>query len=121
MEPYIINFLIFFLGLFLGHRLNLGRELRKEFNDAAIPIRKWILDEIKNPSPYFKSPTDIELDTFVHYLPWWKRGGFNKAYARQKDEREKATARDSIGGVFYNDNKHIIKALHECFSFTNRR
>ncbi|EJG2207112.1 hypothetical protein BET61_RS10075 [Morganella morganii] len=37
----------FFCGAYVGHRFNLFRDKRKEFNDAAAPIRLILLNQLK--------------------------------------------------------------------------
>jgi hypothetical protein len=110
----------FFIGLGLGHWLALGRDKRREFNDAALPIREWLFRQIKNPSPMCRSPKDIEIDTFVQYLPAWKRKNFMNAYEKQQQKSDKAIYRDSVGGVLYSEVDPIIEALRECLPFTER-
>jgi hypothetical protein len=113
-QSIIVGLVTFFLGLFLGHRLSLSRDKRKEFNDASAPIREWILHEIdltgfacyNNPEPDI-----IKLDTFIHCMPWWERRCFKRAYAKQKSERNKVDR----------DNDTVIKHLHVCLSYTNHK
>jgi hypothetical protein len=42
-EASIVSLLTFLVDLLLGHRLQLKRDHRKEFNVAAKPIRQWAL------------------------------------------------------------------------------
>ena len=117
----LFGLLTFFVGLGLGHWLALGRDKRQEFNDAALPIREWLISEIKNPSPYASSPSDIKLDTFIQCLPVWKRRGFRSAYEEQMQERQKALTRDSFGGASYAEGGRIVEALRRCLPYTERK
>ena len=117
----LFGLLTFFIGLGVGHWLALGRDKRREFNDAASPIREWLLQQIKSPSPMASSPATIELDLFIQCLPFWSRKGFSSAYEKQKQEREKAIARDSVGGVFYSEVGLIVEALRKCLPYTERK
>lgn len=117
----LLGLLTFFIGLGLGHWLALGRDKRREFNDAALPIREWLLSQIQRPSPMSRFPADIDIDLFIQCLPIWKRRGFSSAYEKQKQEREKAISRDSVGGVFYAENGAIIEALRICLPYTERK
>lgn len=111
----------FLVGLLLGNWLALGREKRREFNDAALPIPKWLLGEIQTPSPVSRPPADIEFDLFIQCLPIWKRRSFSRAYENQKQEREKAIARNSVGGIFYSEAGFIVEALCKCLPYTQRK
>jgi len=73
MVTGLVSFLTFLLGLILGHWLALGRDKRKEFNEAVAPIRNWLLTEQNGPSPYNKRPSLHEIDLFLHYLWPWQR------------------------------------------------
>lgn len=117
----LFGLLTFFVGLGFGHWLALGRDKRQEFNEAALPIREWLLCEIKSPSPMAHSPSDIELDIFIQCLPVWKRRGFRSAYEEQKQERKNALTRDSVGGVLYAEDQRIVEALCKCLPYTERK
>lgn len=117
----LFGLLTFFIGLGLGHWLALGRDKRREFNDAALPIREWLLGQIQRPSPMSHSPADIEIDLFIQCMPIWNQRGFSSAYEKQKRARKKAIARDSAGGVFYAEDERIIEALRKCLPYTERK
>ena len=83
----IVGLITFFLGLFLGHRLSLGRDIHKEFNDIAQPIRESLLKERTNPSPYFTGISEIDADRLESVLHWWQRSRFRNslnAYHHEK-------------------------------------
>lgn len=113
--------LTFLLGLFIGHRQALWRDVRKEANQAAEPIRLWLLHELDNPSPYRDAPTRSELDRFVRYLPRWKRKGFLAAWERQQQARSHAVRSDEIGQSFYADSTAIKAAVAECLEYARLR
>ena len=120
-NPEMFGFLTFFLGAGFGHWLTLSRDKRKEFNDAALPIRTWLLNEVNEPSPYQKMPTKIEIDTFVSTLGFIKKALFLKAYEKQGLERKNAQFRDGFGQALYKDNTKIIQSLESCLKYTNRK
>ena len=112
----------FLLGLWVGHTFALWRDRRKEFNDASIPIRTWLLAEIDSPSLHRPIPTAIEMDTFLSYLRFWQRTHFLRAYQQQNEERRKAWQQEPrYGSVSYSDVTLIKKYLRVCLPYTQRR
>jgi len=43
---YAVPFLTLFIGMFIGNRLAIGRDKRKEYNEVVLPIKQKILDHI---------------------------------------------------------------------------
>jgi hypothetical protein len=56
----IVSLLTFFLGLFLGHRLSLSRDKRKEYNEVADIVYFALINE-KRRIGMSKGPTEKEL------------------------------------------------------------
>ena len=121
MNSVLLNIITFLVGLLVGNRLAIGRDKRKEFNEAAQPIRAWLLSEVERPSPYSPRPNVVQIDAFVSYLPFWKRSGFRKAYKRQDCARQDAMEQDSYGQVSYKDDNHIKEWLNALLRYTKRR
>jgi len=121
LNSVLVSLVAFFVGLFVGNRLAIGRDKRKEFNEAAQPIRAWLLMEVEWPSPYSPRPNVVQIDAFLSYLSFWKRRGFREAYKRQDCARQDAIERDSVGGVSYKDDNHIKEWLNALLRYTERR
>jgi hypothetical protein len=121
LNSVLLSLLTFFVGLFVGNRLAIGRDKRKEFNEAAQPIRAWLLKEVGQPSPYSPRPNSIQIDAFASYLQFWKRYRFLESYKRQDCARQDAMEQDSIGSVFYRDDKYIKECLNALLRYTKRR
>ncbi|MCO7469515.1 hypothetical protein NJG16_05530 [Stenotrophomonas maltophilia] len=82
MTPFMWSALSFFLGLLLGHWLALGRDKRREFNEAAVPIRRWAARHVADPrNNSGERPTDAEIDVFSQRLRCWDRPRFDRAKA----------------------------------------
>lgn len=120
MNALLLNLLTFFLGLLLGNWLAIGRDRRREFNEAVLPIRKWLLTDVDSPSPYTQWPSAIEIDTFTACLPAWKRSGFRKAIERHRAAHENQSRNES-GSVRYADVDAVKAALRECMRYTGRK
>lgn len=120
MNSILLSLLTFLIGVLVGNRMSIDRDKRKEFNEAAKPIRAWLLSEVTQPSPYRHHPNVVQIDTFVSYLPFWKRRGFRKAYKRQDCARQEALEKDSMGSVFYKDDSYIRESLNALLPYTER-
>lgn len=121
MNSVLISLLTFLLGLLVGNRLAIDRDKRKEFNEAAQPIRAWLLNEVVHPSPYMHRPNVVQIDTFVSCLPFWKRRSFRKVYKRQDCARQDAVEKDSMGSIFYKDDSYIKECLNALLPYTEKR
>lgn len=121
MNPVLISLLTFFLGLLLGHWLAIGRDKRKEFNDANFPIRSWLLEEKDGPACYSKWPSVVEFDRFMFLLPFWKRWLFKKHLDVYKELHQSNRIQDGFGSCSYSDDKEIKKVLNKLFGYTSNR
>lgn len=97
MATILTSAFTFLLGLVLGHRLAISRDKRKEFNDAAAPIRGWFLGAKDSPNPYTRWPSEQELDRFLHYLWPWQRTTFQKRLASYKALHQARQVQDAAG------------------------
>ena len=121
METALVGLLTFFLGLLLGHRLSLYRDRRKEFNEAAAPIRDWLLINKDEPSPYRRWPSDSEFDRFTHYLWFWQKSKFTALLSEFKKSHQETQPVDTWGHVAYKNPQAISQLLNELFRLTKRR
>ena len=102
-QASIVSLLTFGLGLIIGHRLTLRRDRRKEFNDAARPIRDWLLEAAKHPSPYLSSPSVSQLDAFTSRLSRRKQTRFNSGVQAYRDAIRTTSRQDSAGQLELHD------------------
>ena len=82
MYSSCVGIITFLLGLFLGHRLTLGRDKRKERITASKPIRTWIIKRKKSPTPNHQEDkiNDCDLDNYLLTLSTTDRNKFKKIY-----------------------------------------
>ena len=110
------------ISLLFGNWLAIARAKRQEFNDAASPMRAYLLAEIEQIGSGGHSPTSIERNHFVSRLPWFKRRRFLKAYKKQREERGNNFRQDyKTGECFYESTDSIVKYLKECLPYTDPR
>lgn len=121
MASVLVSFLTFLLGLLLGNWLAIGRDKRKEFNEAAAPIRGWLLRAKDDPNPYTAWPSAQELDRFVHYLWPWQKARFARRLARYRSLHASAQVQDAAGQMFYGDVSEIRRELNGLFKYTAAR
>ncbi len=114
MTATLISFLTFLLGLLLGNWLAIGRDKRKEFNDAVAPIRSWLLMQRDELSPYNKSPSRNEIDLFVHCLKPWQRASFRRHLENYRAACQNAMYQDAAGQAFYRND---VPELHQELAF----
>lgn len=120
LQNPLLSLLTFLIGLLVGHRTALWRDLRKEFNEAADPVRAWLLRERRAPNWRSSAPDVVEIDRLVQRMHFWRRKGFLAAWQRQQQARAQALQRDAAGGAFYGDTEAIKAAVGECLAYTRR-
>jgi len=118
----IISLMTFFLGLFLGNRLSIGRDKRKEFNAIAEPIRVILFKEKQNPTPYTKGIDDIDIFKLRELLPLWRRVGFDITVKRYRENKsEKNTVTKSPGVVYFINTEKVINNIETLLKFTKKK
>ena len=121
MTSGLISFLTFLLGLLLGNWLAIGRDKRKEFNEAGAPIRGWLLKAKDKPSPFGRWPTDQEIDRFIHCLSPWRRSSFVKHLSDYRALHHSVQVTDAAGQVSYIVDAGVRRKLNELFRYTKPR
>lgn len=116
LEPNIISLITFLLGLFLGHRLSLGRDKRKEFNDLTKDIYLALDFQIKNRGLAIVPINTIAIEPYFFIL---KRGCFREDVSRYKKANSGTNTYDpSTGQVTLNEQaiddlmQHAKNILH---------
>ena len=121
-QSVVVGFFTFLLGLFLGHRLTLGRDKRKEFNDIAQPIREILLKERKALSPHFAGLGEIDADRLESVLYCWQRRGFRRTLNDYRQEKEQSIANDpTYGSVSYSTTGAIVERIERLLRYVDRK
>ena len=104
------------------NRIAPPRDKRQEFNDAAGPIRTYLLAEISQFGSGGHSPTGLEMELFLSKLSWVNRRRFLRAYKHQREERGNNFRQDpNTGECFYETTEGIVEALKKCLPYTDPR
>lgn len=121
-QSIVIGLITFLLGLFLGHRLSLGRDLRKEFNEISHPFRVALLRQREYPTPDACIFSEIEADLFESALPFWQRRGFRKTLDAYRNENKKNIVQDQkYGTLSFANTDEIIKHIDYVLNYTARK
>lgn len=112
----------FLVGLLVGHRLELGRDKRKEFNEISHQLRSKLLEEKESPSPYSAVANKVEIDQFESVLPFWQLSCFRKAWNAYDYAKKKSIKRDpDYGSISFENHDEIIKYIDRLLRFTIKK
>jgi hypothetical protein len=121
LQNPLLSTLTFLIGLLVGHRTALWRDVRKEFNQAADPVRAFLLAERKGPGAYRVRPGVVELYGVEQRLTRWRRKRFTAAWQTYERACEQARQKDALGQVAYRDTVPILAAVEACLAFVRLR
>lgn len=122
MTPFAWSALSFFLGLILGHWLALGRDKRKELNDAVAPVRAWVARQLMNPdSDLWPPPGVAELDAMHQRLSKSDSARFSAAWTSVLLAYAKARSVDSWGAAVFAPTDEGLEALRVLAQITRAR
>ena len=103
------------VGFFIGNKLAIDRDRRREFNDLINPIRHELLGVKNHPSSNLTGTWGITLSLICEKLPFWKRKAFDNAienYKKSKSSENININVDGMGGWSYKDTEWIVHAAN---------
>lgn len=100
-------------GTLKSHNLAIIRDQRKEWNEAAQPIRKLLITKGGKTNPFTPMPSTAELQLIADMMSRQQRNEFWTAWEKYNDAHENAQMQDELGGVFYSKEgiKEITKRI----------
>ena len=113
-----ISLIAFLAGLFLGNRLAIDRDKRREWNDLIEPVRVMLFTEREIISPMSERISGYMLFKIRERLPGRKRRPFDLAVQQyQESASENNIAQLSWGVMTYRDEQAVIHAIESLLSF----
>lgn len=117
-----INLAVFLSGLFIGNRLAIGRDRRREYNAVAERLRKELTQFLERPDPYRSFPSRTELSEFALFLSVLQRRRFQVAV----DECFHAMSgtnqvRDSVGQVHFDQEQVVEASVRKLLKYVRRK
>lgn len=89
------------------------RDIRKEFNAASEPVRRYLVSEIRSPSPRGDLSIEADLQNMRRFMSRRGRRRFDKLWSAQSEERKRAETRTG-NMVWYSSTEQIRSALEAC-------
>ncbi|KAF0216564.1 MAG: hypothetical protein FD174_3658 [Geobacteraceae bacterium] len=100
-------------GYLLGNWFTIGRDRRKEFNEAAEALFRELTNESINP----------DFNTFRRRLSWYEKKRLNKCVTEYKEARsdKNKTNRDFFGKQTYRDLSLLTTTRDDLIKLTKRK
>ena len=98
------------IGAIIGHRLTIGRDKRKEFNDATQGVREEIRIQISNPDGNIYLSLE-QLDPLSEYFSGRQKNKYDKAVANYREVLSTGTYVDDMGCIIVQNNPKRYSAL----------
>ncbi|MEH6384309.1 MAG: hypothetical protein V7780_06855 [Colwellia sp.] len=122
MDPILSGILGVLVGGLIGHRLALGRDKRKEFNDCIFPLREKLLHQIDKLSAqnFDHGIDDKEITKLIAVLGERKTKQISLVYKEYSEARNNSGVKDEwhqftineIGfNLFQEQSKKLLKTM----------
>jgi len=122
VESIALNLLLFFAGFFIGNRLAIGRDKRREFNSLIDPIRTSLLITKNRPNNRLPDNYLITFELIRERLHSWQRRGFDRAVEAYKESKGDGNrGHDDMGGFVYKDKALIVHAAEALLKYLKPR
>lgn len=113
-----ISLIAFLVGLFLGNRLAIDRDKRREWNDLIEPVRAILFEERQTLSPVCEKPTVVAIERIREKFFLWKRRRFDMAVQQyQESTAENNMAQLSWGVLAYRNEQAVLHAINDLLFF----
>ena len=119
-EIAAFNVISLLVGFFVGNRLAIGRDKRREFNSLINLIRCELLNMKITPTSSLSGAWMITFTLIHEKLPFWKRKGFNRAvenYKKSKSNENVNINIDGMGGWSYKNPERIVHAVNDLLKY----
>lgn len=124
-SPFI-NIITFSAGLVLGNKYAIGRDRRKEFNDAAMPIRRKLQSQIRslnerNDPQISNRVTLSEIDQLIDVSHKWKKNSILTASSVYQEALADCGGVDDDGFYVCHSPEKLTIASEKLINFTKRK
>jgi hypothetical protein len=114
LTTFGISSLTFLIGLWVGNRLAIGRDKRREVNASIQPIREMLVQEIERPPLRHEFPSAPQIDAVAQRLGRFERNRFLVSVERYKtarSDRKSQYRQDEVGKLFYEPTEELKTAI----------
>ncbi|GAA5523150.1 hypothetical protein LQ318_16085 [Aliifodinibius salicampi] len=121
----VVNVILFLAGLILGNWLAIGRDKRKEFNEAADEVHfelKKQKEQIKSGRALKRGPEDKQLEKLKRRVPFYRQKSFNESLEKYFNATSSDNwKQDGYGDTSYEDTEKVIDSINNLIQFTERK
>ena len=119
---FLVGLLTFLLGAFIGHRLNIALDKRREWNEAIKPLRMYFIAETEHPRSSVPVPDQESVRAVVARATPWQRRRLRRAIERHRQTKHAAQTCDpSYGTTTYANPTEIAEAAEKVLRLLNEQ
>ena len=123
-HPFLIGIIAIFsniIGIFIGNRLNVKRDRRKEYNVIAEEISLNLLKEKESIAKHNTANNiieDVDFNKLAIRLTWFKLRRFNTLLEDYRKAKKTNYRNNKFGGCFYHDKDSVLNSINKLLKFT---